>query len=132
MEPNVPTTIQLSMPVAIQNRGDAHSNTLGEVKCRGTNGRVSYASCHAHWWTIDFPSSGALAYGIYKQDLPAEGEPPRHVVFVDLGYTSLQVALCAFNKGKVEVKAKAFDPSLGGGDFDWRLMEHFAEEFKVQ
>ena len=77
-------------------------------------------------------SSGALAYGIYKQDLPAEEEPPRHVVFVDLGYTSLQVALCAFNKGKVEVKAKAFDPSLGGGDFDWRLMQHFAEEFKVQ
>lgn len=54
------------------------------------------------------------------------------MVFVDLGYTSLQVTLCAFNKGKVEVKAKASDPCLGGSDFDYRLMEHFAKEFKVQ
>lgn len=33
----------------------------------------------------------ALAYGIYKQDLPAVEEKPRNVIFVDCGYSSLQV-----------------------------------------
>lgn len=33
----------------------------------------------------------ALAYGIYKQDLPAPEDKPRNVVFVDLGHSSLQV-----------------------------------------
>lgn len=47
--------------------------------------------------------SAALAYGIYKQDLPEEKEKSRNVVFVDLGYTALQVAVCAFNKGKLKV-----------------------------
>ena len=47
--------------------------------------------------------SAALAYGIYKQDLPEEKEKSRNVVFVDLGYTGLQVAVCAFNKGKLKV-----------------------------
>lgn len=45
----------------------------------------------------------ALAYGIYKQDLPALEEKPRNVVFVDMGHSSYQVSVCAFNKGKVKV-----------------------------
>ena len=45
----------------------------------------------------------ALAYGIYKQDLPAEGESARNVVFVDMGHHALQVTVCAFNKGKLKV-----------------------------
>ncbi len=45
----------------------------------------------------------ALAYGIYKQDLPEEKEKSRNVVFVDMGHHSLQVAVCAFNKGKLKV-----------------------------
>ena len=48
-------------------------------------------------------SSAALAYGIYKQDLPAPEEKPRVVVFVDMGSASLQVSVCAFNKGKLKV-----------------------------
>ena len=47
--------------------------------------------------------SAALAYGIYKQDLPAENEKPRNVVIIDLGYSSLQVAAVAFHKGKLKV-----------------------------
>lgn len=47
----------------------------------------------------------ALAYGIYKQDLPAENEKPRNVVFVDAGHTSLQVAICSFQKGKLKVNS---------------------------
>ena len=47
--------------------------------------------------------SAALAYGIYKQDLPEEKEKPRNVVFVDLGHSSLQVVVVAFQKGKLKV-----------------------------
>jgi molecular chaperone DnaK (HSP70) len=46
----------------------------------------------------------ALAYGIYKQDLPAPEEKPRNVVFVDCGHASLQVSACAFHKGKLKVR----------------------------
>lgn len=45
----------------------------------------------------------ALAYGIYKQDLPNPEEKPRTVVFVDLGHCGFQVSVCAFNKGKLKV-----------------------------
>lgn len=45
----------------------------------------------------------ALAYGIYKQDLPAPEEGPRNVVFVDMGHSSFQVSITAFNKGKLKV-----------------------------
>lgn len=44
-----------------------------------------------------------MAYGIYKQDLPAENEKPRNVIFVDMGYCTTQVAAVAFNKGKLKV-----------------------------
>lgn len=47
--------------------------------------------------------SVALAYGIYKQDLPALEEKPRNVVFVDMGHSAYQVSICAFNKGKLKV-----------------------------
>ena len=45
----------------------------------------------------------ALAYGIYKQDLPPPEEKPRNVVFVDIGHSAMQVAAVAFNKGKLKV-----------------------------
>ncbi|XP_076147847.1 heat shock 70 kDa protein 4b [Alosa pseudoharengus] len=71
----------------------------------------------------------SLAYGIYKQDLPNPEEKPRTVVFVDLGHSGYQVSVCAFNKGKLKVLATAFDPQLGGKDFDEMLVKHFCEEF---
>lgn len=49
-------------------------------------------------------SAVTLAYGIYKQDLPAPEEKPRTVVFVDLGHSGYQVSVCAFNKGKLKVR----------------------------
>uniref|UniRef100_A0A8C4QBN4 Heat shock 105/110 protein 1 n=1 Tax=Eptatretus burgeri TaxID=7764 RepID=A0A8C4QBN4_EPTBU len=70
-----------------------------------------------------------LAYGIYKQDLPGPDEKSRLVAFVDLGHSAYQVALCAFNKGKLKILATAFDPYLGGRDFDEILTKHFCEEF---
>lgn len=45
----------------------------------------------------------ALAYGIYKQDLPNPEEKPRNVVFVDIGHSSYQVSIASFNKGKLKV-----------------------------
>ncbi|KAM9331953.1 heat shock 70 kDa protein 4a isoform 2-T2 [Pholidichthys leucotaenia] len=70
-----------------------------------------------------------LAYGIYKQDLPAPEEKPRIVVFVDLGHSGYQVSVCAFNKGKLKILATAFDSELGGKDFDDILVSYFCEEF---
>ncbi|XP_061595435.1 heat shock 70 kDa protein 4a isoform X2 [Cololabis saira] len=70
-----------------------------------------------------------LAYGIYKQDLPAPEEKPRIVVFVDMGHSGYQVSVCAFNKGKLKILATAFDSELGGKDFDAILVNHFCEEF---
>lgn len=75
-------------------------------------------------------SAVALCYGLFKTDLPAAEEKPKHVAFVDLGHASLQVCVAAFNKGKIKVLATASDPSLGGRDFDERLKVYFAEEFK--
>jgi len=74
----------------------------------------------------------ALAYGIYKQDLPAPEEKPRNVVFVDCGYSSLQVFAVAFNKGKLKVLATTFDDNLGGSNFDRVIADHFVETFKKQ
>ena len=45
----------------------------------------------------------ALSYGLYKKDLPAVEEKPRHVVFVDVGHSACQVSVCAFRKGKIKV-----------------------------
>ncbi|XP_030306638.1 heat shock 70 kDa protein 4L isoform X2 [Calypte anna] len=74
----------------------------------------------------------ALAYGIYKQDLPALEEKPRNVVFVDMGHSAYQVSICAFNKGKLKVLATTFDPFLGGRSFDEALVDYFSEEFRTK
>ncbi|KAH3839734.1 heat shock 70 kDa protein 4-like [Dreissena polymorpha] len=73
-----------------------------------------------------------LSYGIYKQDLPAENEKPRNVVFVDMGYCSMQVCVAAFNKGKLKVLAVQSDASLGGRDFDCLIINHFANDWKTK
>ncbi|XP_043803060.1 heat shock 70 kDa protein 4 isoform X1 [Apis laboriosa] len=72
----------------------------------------------------------ALCYGIYKQDLPAPETPPRNVVFVDCGYASLQVSICAFHKGKLKMIASTADSQLGGRNIDSILAEHFCKEFQ--
>ncbi|KAM3934750.1 heat shock protein 105 kDa [Leptodactylus fuscus] len=74
----------------------------------------------------------ALNYGIYKQDLPGPEEKPKIVVFADMGHSSFQISACAFNKGKLKVLGTAFDPYLGGRNFDEKLVEHFCGEFKTK
>uniref|UniRef100_A0A3B5LLI7 Heat shock protein 4 like n=1 Tax=Xiphophorus couchianus TaxID=32473 RepID=A0A3B5LLI7_9TELE len=81
---------------------------------------------------INDTTAVALAYGIYKQDLPVPEEKPRNVVFVDMGHSSFQVSITAFNKGKLKVLATAFDLYLGGRNFDEALVDYFCEEFKTK
>lgn len=74
----------------------------------------------------------ALSYGIYKQDLPAPEEKPRHIIFVDCGHSSLQVSAVAFHKGKLKMLATASDANLGGRDFDLLIADHFCKQFQTK
>uniref|UniRef100_A0A3B3SZN6 Heat shock protein family A (Hsp70) member 4 like n=1 Tax=Paramormyrops kingsleyae TaxID=1676925 RepID=A0A3B3SZN6_9TELE len=81
---------------------------------------------------INDTTAVSLAYGIYKQDLPTPEEKPRNVVFVDMGHSSYQISVASFNKGKLKVLATAFDPYLGGRNFDDSLVDYFCEEFRTR
>ncbi|XP_042057010.1 heat shock 70 kDa protein 15-like [Salvia splendens] len=70
----------------------------------------------------------ALAYGIYKTDLPVN--EPINVAFVDIGHASMQVCIAAFKKGQLKILAHSYDQCLGGRDFDEVLIQHFAAKFK--
>ncbi|KAJ6932652.1 hypothetical protein NC651_008170 [Populus alba x Populus x berolinensis] len=72
----------------------------------------------------------ALAYGIYKTDLPENDQ--LNVAFVDVGHASLQVCIAGFKKGQLKILAHSYDRSLGGRDFDEALFHHFATKFKAE
>ncbi|KAH8704247.1 molecular chaperone Hsp70 [Talaromyces proteolyticus] len=74
---------------------------------------------------INEPTAAAIAYGLDKK---AEGE--RNVLIFDLGGGTFDVSLLTIEEGIFEVKATAGDTHLGGEDFDSRLVNHFANEFK--
>ncbi|OBZ70843.1 Heat shock protein hsp88 [Grifola frondosa] len=57
---------------------------------------------------INDTTAVALGYGITKSDLP-EAENPRHVVFVDVGHSSMSVSVVAFSKGQLAVKSTAYE-----------------------
>jgi L1 cell adhesion molecule like protein len=76
---------------------------------------------------INEPTAAAIAYGLDKQSGTA-GE--RNVLIFDNGGGTHDVTLLTIDGGIIEVKATAGDPHLGGEDFDNRLVEHFAQEFK--
>ncbi|KAJ0701581.1 putative Heat shock protein 70 family [Helianthus annuus] len=72
----------------------------------------------------------ALAYGIYKTDLPENEQ--LNVAFVDIGHASMQVCIAGFKKGQLKILAHSFDRCLGGRDFDEVLFQYFAEKFKTE
>ncbi|XP_057459721.1 heat shock 70 kDa protein 15-like [Actinidia eriantha] len=72
----------------------------------------------------------ALAYGIYKTDLPENDQ--LNVAFVDIGHASMQVCIAGFKKGQLKILAHSFDRTLGGRDFDEVLFQHFAVKFKEE
>ncbi|XP_006643833.1 heat shock 70 kDa protein 15-like isoform X2 [Oryza brachyantha] len=73
-------------------------------------------------------TSTALAYGIYKTDLPESDQ--LNVAFVDVGHASMQVCIAGYKKGQLKVLSHAYDRSLGGRDFDEVLFKYFAAKFK--
>ncbi|KAJ3981927.1 Hsp70 protein-domain-containing protein [Lentinula detonsa] len=74
-------------------------------------------------------TAAALGYGITKSDLP-DAENPKRVAFVDVGHSTLSVAIVAFSKGQLTVKSTAYDRNLGGRDTDYALVRHFSAESK--
>ncbi|KAM0899960.1 hypothetical protein ACQ4PT_020965 [Festuca glaucescens] len=72
----------------------------------------------------------ALAYGIYKTDLPENDQ--LNVAFVDVGHASMQVSIVGYKKGQLKMLSHAYDRSLGGRDFDEALFKHFAAKFKEE
>lgn len=75
---------------------------------------------------INEPTAAALAYGLDKN---LSGE--RNVLIFDLGGGTFDVSILTIDEGSLfEVKATAGDTHLGGEDFDNRLVNHFADEFK--
>nr|AGQ45967.1 heat shock protein 70 kDa [Diamesa cinerella] len=75
---------------------------------------------------INEPTAATLAYGLDKN---LKGE--KNVLIFDLGGGTFDVSILAIDQGSLfEVKSTAGDTHLGGEDFDNRLVNHFAEEFK--
>ncbi|CCD22318.1 uncharacterized protein NDAI_0A01600 [Naumovozyma dairenensis CBS 421] len=74
---------------------------------------------------INEPTAAAIAYGLDKK-----GEAEHNVLIFDLGGGTFDVSLLSIDDGVFEVKATAGDTHLGGEDFDNRLVDHLANEFK--
>lgn len=75
---------------------------------------------------INEPTAAALAYGLDKN---LKGE--KNVLIFDLGGGTFDVSILTIDEGSLfEVRSTAGDTHLGGEDFDNRLVNHLAEEFK--
>jgi molecular chaperone DnaK len=72
---------------------------------------------------INEPTAAALAYGIDK----LENET---VLVFDLGGGTFDVSILTVGEGVVEVMATAGDTHLGGDDFDRRIVDYLADDFK--
>ncbi|MDB5437648.1 MAG: molecular chaperone DnaK, partial [Caulobacteraceae bacterium] len=74
---------------------------------------------------INEPTAAALAYGLEKN----EG---KKIAVYDLGGGTFDVTILEIGDGVFEVKATNGDTFLGGEDFDLRLVDHLADEFKKE
>ncbi len=72
---------------------------------------------------INEPTAAALAYGLDKKQSET-------VLVFDLGGGTFDVSILDVGDGVVEVRATSGDTHLGGDDFDRRLVDYMAEEFK--
>merc|ERR1712065_78343 len=73
---------------------------------------------------INEPTAAAIAYGLDKRG------SEKNVLIFDLGGGTFDVSVLSMEDGMFEVKATAGDTHLGGEDFDNRMVDHFAAEFK--
>ncbi|NBC01342.1 MAG: molecular chaperone DnaK [Bacteroidetes bacterium] len=75
---------------------------------------------------INEPTAASLAYGLDKQDDDVT------VAVYDLGGGTYDVSILDLGDGVFEVKATYGDTELGGDDFDQRLINYIADEFKKE
>jgi molecular chaperone DnaK len=74
---------------------------------------------------INEPTAASLAYGLDKK----ENET---ILVYDLGGGTFDVSILEVGDGVFEVKATAGDTHLGGDDWDQRIVDYIADEFKKQ
>lgn len=72
---------------------------------------------------INEPTAAALAYGLDKKSAGT-------IAVYDLGGGTFDVSILEIGDGVFEVKSTNGDTFLGGEDFDMRLVEYLADEFK--
>ena len=72
---------------------------------------------------INEPTAAALAYGLDKKG-------NQTIVVYDLGGGTFDVSILEIGDGVFEVKATNGDTFLGGEDFDMRILQFLADEFK--
>ncbi|MGZ3596780.1 MAG: molecular chaperone DnaK [Syntrophales bacterium] len=72
---------------------------------------------------INEPTAAALAYGLDKKK-------DEKIAVFDLGGGTFDISILELGDGVFEVKSTNGDTHLGGEDFDQRLMEYIATEFK--
>lgn len=73
---------------------------------------------------INEPTAAALAYGLDKKDKNIT------IAVYDLGGGTFDISILELGDGVFEVKSTNGDTHLGGDDFDQRLIEFLASEFK--
>ena len=74
---------------------------------------------------INEPTAAALAYGLEKKGSGT-------IVVYDLGGGTFDVSVLEIGDGVFEVKSTNGDTFLGGEDFDARIIEYLADEFKKE
>ncbi len=74
---------------------------------------------------INEPTAASLAYGIDK-------EKDQKILVYDLGGGTFDVSIIEMGDGVTEVLATAGDTRLGGDDFDQRIIDYLADEFKKE
>ena len=74
---------------------------------------------------INEPTAAALAYGLDKKET-------KTIAVYDLGGGTFDVTILEIDDGLFEVKSTNGDTFLGGEDFDMRVVNYLAEEFKKE
>jgi len=74
---------------------------------------------------INEPTAAALAYGLDKKET-------KTIAVFDLGGGTFDVTVLEIDDGLFEVKSTNGDTFLGGEDFDMRIVNYLAEEFKKE
>lgn len=74
---------------------------------------------------INEPTAAALAYGLDKKNAHT-------VAIYDLGGGTFDISILELGEGVYQVKATNGDTHLGGDDFDKKILDYIAEEFKKE